>query len=553
MSYSDPSRTILTWNEFGNIVSQRISELSLSPITTPEQLTMRLLLIETELESMFENYIYLMMTKGIFFAVEQMNRVSPQHHFASEWTPADDTLLTQLMERCHEYLTKWTADISTKATKEIDVGIKLGESLDQIGQRVSQVLETSKSRGVLIARTELMRAFNTAAKNRYQKAGFNMKWITARDPQVCELCEPLDGQIVETTPPAHPLCYSENTEILTIDGFKQIKDCHPNEIIATLNPNTFEFEWQATQRKISYEYNGNMINIKDRNLDLLMTPDHQVPYISKWTKKLQWKPANKLAVSDKLIRNCKSWQGTNFSISFDNLELTLELFTKFMAWWLSDGSVTKRTKNCYQIKISQEERLDELLKDLEGFPSKFSITKNGICLFHKEFGEYLTKFGKSWEKYIPQSLKNAPTEILKLFLNTYVKADGSKRKSKHWKGGRFKDEIQYYTSSKRLANDLAEIIVKIGKHASIKNPSSKPQTVYDKRQRKTYTIKHPTYVIRECNSNFTHIQKKYIHLEPYRGQVYCVEVPNHIILVKRNGKMCWNGNCRCTIIPVLKE
>jgi len=220
MSYTDPSRTILTWNEFGNTVSQKISELSLSPITTREQLTMRLLLIETELESMFEDYIYLMMTKGIFFAVENMNRISPQHHFASEWTPADDVLLEQLMQGCHEYLTKWTADISEKAAKEIDVGITLGESLTQIGQRVSQVLDASKTRGVLIARTELMRAFNTSAANRYEKAGFKFKtntrpplhplcrctlvpkadgtvvWITARDPQVCELCEPLDGEPV---------------------------------------------------------------------------------------------------------------------------------------------------------------------------------------------------------------------------------------------------------------------------------------------------------------------------------------------------------------------
>jgi len=29
----------------------------------------------------------------------------------------------------------------------------------------------------------------------------------------------------------------------------------------------------------------------------------------------------------------------------------------------------------------------------------------------------------------------------------------------------------------------------------------------------------------------------------YSGVVYCVEVPNHIIFVRRNGKACWCGNC----------
>jgi len=29
---------------------------------------------------------------------------------------------------------------------------------------------------------------------------------------------------------------------------------------------------------------------------------------------------------------------------------------------------------------------------------------------------------------------------------------------------------------------------------------------------------------------------------PYRGKVYCVSVPNHIIYVRRNGKAVWSGN-----------
>lgn len=217
MSYTDPSRTILTWNEFGNTVANKISELSLSPIYTTKELELRLLLMQTELLDMFNTYLYLMMTKGINFAVEYMNKLSPEYHYASEWTPADATLLEQLLQGCHEYLTKWTDDIQTKVAKEIDIGIKEGEGLTQIGQRVQETLNTSKARGVLIARTELMRAFNKAAEKRYENAGFKFKtnkhaplhplcrcvevpqadgsviWVTARDPQVCEDCDALDG------------------------------------------------------------------------------------------------------------------------------------------------------------------------------------------------------------------------------------------------------------------------------------------------------------------------------------------------------------------------
>jgi len=208
MSFSDPTRTILTWREFGNTVQNKITEISLSPIYTEEELRLRLLLMETEIMELFNEFVWLMMSRGISFAVEYMNNTSPDYHFASEWTPADDQLLADLMQGCHEYLTKWTEDIRADAATEIREGISLGETLEQIGNRVSETVGTFKNRGMLIARTELMRAFNKAAESRYQKAGFKMKWLTARDPQVCELCEALDGELVPENlrPPLHPLC-----------------------------------------------------------------------------------------------------------------------------------------------------------------------------------------------------------------------------------------------------------------------------------------------------------------------------------------------------------
>jgi len=35
---------------------------------------------------------------------------------------------------------------------------------------------------------------------------------------------------------------------------------------------------------------------------------------------------------------------------------------------------------------------------------------------------------------------------------------------------------------------------------------------------------------------------KYPEKVRYSGKVYCVEVPNHVILVRRNGRVIWSGN-----------
>jgi hypothetical protein len=37
----------------------------------------------------------------------------------------------------------------------------------------------------------------------------------------------------------------------------------------------------------------------------------------------------------------------------------------------------------------------------------------------------------------------------------------------------------------------------------------------------------------------------------YSGMVYDVELPrNHVLWVRRNGKTCFSGNCRCTTVVV---
>ncbi len=38
--------------------------------------------------------------------------------------------------------------------------------------------------------------------------------------------------------------------------------------------------------------------------------------------------------------------------------------------------------------------------------------------------------------------------------------------------------------------------------------------------------------------------KKQIKKKTYSGKVYCCEVKNHIVYVRRNGKVCWSGNSR---------
>lgn len=71
-------------------------------------------------------------------------------------------------------------------------------------------------------------------------------------------------------------CYSDDTEILTSEGWINFNDLTLDMEVATLNPNTFIFTWQKPTEIQHYDYNGELIHIKTKNtLDLLVTPSHR--------------------------------------------------------------------------------------------------------------------------------------------------------------------------------------------------------------------------------------------------------------------------------------
>jgi len=53
------------------------------------------------------------------------------------------------------------------------------------------------------------------------------------------------------------------------------------------------------------------------------------------------------------------------------------------------------------------------------------------------------------------------------------------------------------------------------------------------------------------DKEFVYFKDCYVEKIDYTGMVYCVELPEfHTLWVKRDGKVSWNGNCRCSYGPV---
>ena len=76
-------------------------------------------------------------------------------------------------------------------------------------------------------------------------------------------------------------CYTPDVLVLTEKGWKELREIKEGENILTLNTDTDEIEIKPVLRKIEKDFDGNMIEIRSRNILDLVTPNHEFPLYSR--------------------------------------------------------------------------------------------------------------------------------------------------------------------------------------------------------------------------------------------------------------------------------
>lgn len=77
-------------------------------------------------------------------------------------------------------------------------------------------------------------------------------------------------------------CLDSTTEILTRNGWKNYETIEEGEALPTFNLETGTLEWQNCIKKMQYDYFGEMGHFKNKNLDMLLTPNHRVVTYNKY-------------------------------------------------------------------------------------------------------------------------------------------------------------------------------------------------------------------------------------------------------------------------------
>ncbi len=455
--------------------------------------------------------------------------------------------------------------------QEIERAIMNGEGITSLKKRIEKVMKVTKNRAEKIARTEVNRAENIGQLQAMEnvKDEYNKKWVAQLDDRTSEVCKKLDGQIVGIdenfkaddwegkNPPAHVNCFDKKTEVYTNKGWKYFKDLD-GEKIWSLNPETLEPEW-VNYKEFIKQKSDKIVYYKSNNCDLAVTPDHNQFVNFRKKQKGRSDAGEWKLVKDKDLPNYdfSFYKGVNWNkkspekVKIGNKEFNYKAFARFIGWFLSEGSYTEG-KNCIKISQEKEENIPILSEDMIKLDCRVEKWTGGVYIFDKDLIEYVKQFGKAKEKYIPKEIKEASSEVIKEFLNTFCLGDGSIRKGKYWKGYQFQDSRVFFTSSEIMAAELGELIMKIGKSVSYSLDKCKGKKV--KFKNGEYTINHNVWRIYELNN--TTITREYLVKEEkdYNDYVYDVELEkNHILLTRRNGKVLWSGNCRSTMVFIPKE
>jgi replicative DNA helicase Mcm len=211
----------------------------------------------------------------------------------------------------------------------------------------------------------------------------------------------------------------------------------------------------------------------------------------------------------------------------------------FLGWYVAEGHTGKHHDeiSISHNTIDDNKERDIIKKSINELGYKCKKAIGMLRMYDVQLGDWLVKNcgHLARNKKVPDFIKNLDREQIKVFLKSLYQGDGHKSKTAH----------TLYTISKKLCDDVQELILKVGDASRFSVATPRKSFLKGREINSTY----PCYCINWMKkSNYHNTQNKGMSpssvekLIDYSGKVYCITVPNNIIYVRRNGIPVWCGN-----------
>ena len=327
-------------------------------------------------------------------------------------------------------------------------------------------------------------------------------------------------------------CISEDTEILTPNGWKNYQEVKKGDIIETFNLKTKALEEKRVSYVFKKNYKGVMYRLRNRIQDQLISPRHRVVRRKFYSDEYHLEPIEEVI---------KLKSPFIIPIAGENIRPDVKLSDeqiKLMAWIISEGTIEHEGKHrtsfrvsIYQSPKKNNKNYKEIISLLKHFKFKYSEYKLAALgdevsrlRLNAKSSKTIHQWFNSKENvhFIPEILTKLSKRQSRLFLDTYLKGDGF-------------EGCKISTTDLEILDGLETICINAGYGFTVlkRKPTIGTKDIYVLR-----IIKHPE----------TYIQR--IEKVNYQGIIWSVHTSNETVIARRNGKVFITGNTPFTNITL---
>lgn len=356
--------------------------------------------------------------------------------------------------------------------------------------------------------------------------------------------------------PTSQHCFDDKTEILTTNGWKTYDSISKEDVVLSYNIESEVIEPTPIEEIIIRNFDGKLLGFSNKQLDVLTTDEHRM-LVRYDCHKYQRRGTNVISpegqkyfdslktdndkwhieLAEDVFGKRRRYKSAGNAIAWNEADV---LFYKMCMAVISDGYFChKKAANGVGIgfrfkKERKCQQLESLLNEI-GWHYTKNLDKNGVWNYYLRF-EYGTKIFSviGNEKHIPYEVLSFGSDVIKELVMYYSLYDGCNDKRDGC------NTVNITTTIKHNADILQAMCALCNMRC-----------VCTKKERGRYCIKGTTGVSKDYYTlsintlmNESKVHEERYYKKDYKGVVWCVNNKNTTLVIRRNGRVSIQGNCK---------
>ena len=339
-------------------------------------------------------------------------------------------------------------------------------------------------------------------------------------------------------------CVTEDTEVLTPNGFKKYDELNIGDDIYTWNKGKLNI--QNVQKITVKDHDGEIHKYEGRDISQVVTPNHRVVYKKFNTKEYDIKYSSEL-INVKTPLDIPvaftEYDREDYKISDEMLELIVIILTDGCIHSFEDKQ--DRIGIYKSIKRYGIDRIHELLTNLnlsysvEEYEAPWNIDKSkkydssimNRFILTVDSSKELLELINHTKEILPQWFTQLSKRQANMVIDTWAKFDGNTNHNNY-------DRQRCQCDNYKIVNMLQHVCVLAGRGSRIV-----AKTIGNNKNETIYLIPY--------SKNRTNKSANKKTIEHYKGKVWCPTTEDGVVMFRKDGKVFISGNCAFTNISIM--